>query len=624
MASLSGGNQQKVVVSRWFARPVRLLVLIDPTRGVDVRAKAEIHRFIGELAGGGVAVLVVSSDLPEIIDHRGPRRGGPPGEPYRRIRRAHDGRGSGIDSGGRRDVSVTATDDVRQAWPRPTGMALASAPGGRERLRRLTRIQELGLVVVLVALVAYFSAFAPGFDSSENIKTIFIYLSVLGVLSIGQTLVILAGGFDLSNGAVLAFASSIGATMLASGGNPVVAVVATLAVAVGIGLVNGVLMAILRVNAFIATLGTFLIFSGAAYVYTNSQTINFPLNEWVVFGRGTLAFLPTPVLILLVLSVIAVLVLRYTVYGRSLYAIGGNPQAARLSGIPVKRYLVIVFVISGLSAGVGALIQASLGSAGSATYTGELNLQSITAVILGGAALTGGGGQYRRDSVGRRYHPNNPGRPDVDERVGVLPRRRDRDRPSSGRPACECSPGAFRPETAPARLGASQACEKRRWRSPCERARMTPEMSRLSRQVTNSTVTSKVAFWSDGSQVTAVLSRPKGGDVYPAVIWSHGYGGYSDAIGAAVVAEHLQGRDMALLRLDHRGCGRSQPSVKGPCVQGSESVHDLVNAVTYLRARRDIDHDHVVLMGESHGGAAALCGRRVGLPCVRGAGYRCL
>ena len=104
--------------------------------------------------------------------------------------------------------------------------------------------------------------------------------------------------------------------------------------------------------------------------------------------------MPAPVLILLVLSVIAVLVLRYTVYGRSLYTIGGNPQAARLSGIPVKRYLVIVFVISGLSAGVGALIQASLGSAGYATYTGELNLQSITAVILGGAALTGGEAEY--------------------------------------------------------------------------------------------------------------------------------------------------------------------------------------------------------------------------------------
>ncbi len=260
----------------------------------------------------------------------------------------------------------------------------------RSRFRRLTRFQELALVVVLVALVAYFSAYAPDFDSSANVKTIFIYLSVLGVLSVGQTLVILAGGFDLSNGAVLAFASCIGATMLANGGNPVVATFATLGVALGIGICNGLFVAVMKVNAFIATLGTYLIFSGAAYVYTNSQTVNFSLSEWTVYGRSQVWFIPTPVLILLALSVLAILVLRYTVFGRSLYAIGGNPQAARLAGIPVRRNLVIVFAISGLAAGVGALIQSSLGAAGSASYTGQLNLQSITAVILGGAALSGG------------------------------------------------------------------------------------------------------------------------------------------------------------------------------------------------------------------------------------------
>lgn len=262
----------------------------------------------------------------------------------------------------------------------------------RQRLRQLARIQEFGLIVVLAILGVYFSIAAPGFDTSEDIKTIFIYLSVLGVLSVGETLVILAGGFDLSNGAVLAFASSIGATMLADGSNQVLAVVATLGVALGIGLLNGVLVAVLRVNAFIATLGTYLIFSGAAYVYTNSQTVSFSLNEWVVFGRGNVGFIPAPLIILLAISIVLALVLRYTIFGRSLYAMGGNSQAARLAGIPVKRYMVIVFGISGLSAGVGALIQSSLGAAGSATYTGQLNLQSITAVILGGAALTGGEG----------------------------------------------------------------------------------------------------------------------------------------------------------------------------------------------------------------------------------------
>jgi ribose transport system permease protein len=285
-------------------------------------------------------------------------------------------------------VTTVGTEEAGPGSLSPAANSMAR----RLRLRQLTRIQEFGLVVVLAALALYFSLAAPGFDSSENVKTIFIYLSVLGVLSVGETLVILAGGFDLSNGAVLAFASSIGATMLADGSNQVLAVVATLGVALGIGLINGVLVAVLRVNAFIATLGTYLIFSGAAYVYTNSQTVSFSLNQWVVFGRGSLGFIPAPVIILAVISVVLVLVLRYTVFGRSLYAMGGNAAAARLAGIPIKRYMVVVFGISGLSAGVGALIQSSLGAAGSATYTGQLNLQSITAVILGGAALTGGEG----------------------------------------------------------------------------------------------------------------------------------------------------------------------------------------------------------------------------------------
>jgi len=262
----------------------------------------------------------------------------------------------------------------------------------RAKMQRLTRFQEVGLVVVLAILVAYFSIYAPSFDSAANIKTIFMYLTVLGVLAVGQTLVILAGGFDLSNGAVLAFASAVGATMLASGGNQAVATVVVLAIGLGIGIVNGVLVAILRVNAFIATLGTYLIVYGAAYVYTGSATVGFPVTEWGFYGRDSVGGVPVSVIILAVIAAIIILVLKFTVFGRGVYAIGGNAQAARMAGIPVKRYLVTVFALSGLAAGVGALIQASLAAAGSASFSGQLNLQSITAVILGGAALSGGEG----------------------------------------------------------------------------------------------------------------------------------------------------------------------------------------------------------------------------------------
>src|SRR5580658_7368369 len=136
--------------------------------------------------------------------------------------------------------------------------------------------------------------------------------------------------------------------------------------------------------------------------------------------------------------------------------------------------------------------------------------------------------------------------------------------------------------------------------------------------VSRSVVTSEVSFWSEGSRVSALLSRPEPLEGYPVIVWSHGYGGYSDAIGAAVVAQHLPQRGFTLLRVDHRGCGRSQASVSGPCVQGRESVQDLVNAVSYLSTRSDVDQDHIVLMGESHGGATALAAAAID-PRVRGA-----
>jgi uncharacterized protein len=118
--------------------------------------------------------------------------------------------------------------------------------------------------------------------------------------------------------------------------------------------------------------------------------------------------------------------------------------------------------------------------------------------------------------------------------------------------------------------------------------------------------TLEVSFWSDGSLVQGLLSRPAAKGVYPAVVWSHGYGAYASAIGAAVVGEYLPAEGIALLRLDHRGCGRSASSAAGPCVQGHESVQDLISAVSYLATRQDVDGERVVLMGESHGGSAAV------------------
>jgi ribose/xylose/arabinose/galactoside ABC-type transport system permease subunit len=275
---------------------------------------------------------------------------------------------------------------------RPEAAAGDAAQSTSGRAQRLLITQELILFAVLIALVVYFSIAATGFDNGDNIKTIGIYLSVLGVLSIGQTLVIIGGGFDLSNGANLAFSSAVGATMLSHGDNQILAIVVVLVLATAIGLANGFFVAVCNINSFITTLATYLIFSGAAYVYTNSNTVSFSLNLWQAFGRGDVSIIPVPIIIFVVIAIIGGLTLRFTVFGRSLYAMGGNAPAARLAGISLRKNLLVVFALSGLSAGIGALIQSSLTSAGSASFAGQLNLQSITAVILGGAALTGGEG----------------------------------------------------------------------------------------------------------------------------------------------------------------------------------------------------------------------------------------
>lgn len=287
-------------------------------------------------------------------------------------------------------MTLIGPDDVAAEAAQPSADSQASAL--RRRVQAMTRLQELGLVLVLAGLFAYFALTAPDFLTSANIRTLLIYLSVLGVLAVGQTVVIVAGGFDLSNGANLAMASCIGATLLTHGAGQGTAAIVTLAVAVAIGVINGVLVGVLKINAFIATLATYLVVNGYAYVYTNSTTVSFNLNQWVVFGRGSAGPIPVPVLILLGTGAAVYFVMRSTVVGRWVYAVGGNQQAARVAGIPVARTIVVVFAISGLCAGIGALIQSSLSGAGSATYTGDLNLQSITAVILGGAALTGGEG----------------------------------------------------------------------------------------------------------------------------------------------------------------------------------------------------------------------------------------
>ncbi|ANT54091.1 sugar ABC transporter permease [Mesorhizobium amorphae CCNWGS0123] len=269
----------------------------------------------------------------------------------------------------------------------------------------------------LIAIIIVFSLLSPYYFSVANFLTMASHVAIFGILAVGMLLVILNGGIDLSVGSTLGFSGVIagflmqGVQLTALGVilYPPVWVVAVLVCVLGalVGLVNGVLIAWLKVPAFVATLGMLYVVRGAALLMTNGLTYN-DLGgkpelgntgfEWLGFNR--LLDIPVGVLVMAVIALIGSIILNRTAFGRWLYASGGNERAAELSGVPVKRVQVSVYMLSGICASVAGLILSSeLTSAGPTAGT-SYELTAIAAVVIGGAALTGGRGNIRGTLVG--------------------------------------------------------------------------------------------------------------------------------------------------------------------------------------------------------------------------------
>jgi ribose transport system permease protein len=256
-----------------------------------------------------------------------------------------------------------------------------------------TRAAVVGALVILLALAS------PHFLTSDNLVIILRQAALQFVLSAGLTLVVLTGGIDLSVGAVLGLSACVGAALIAKG--LVVAGIATaLLVGVACGAVNGALVAYVGIPSFIATYGMLWVAHGLGYVFMKGEVIHGFAPGFRTLGAGFLGGIPVPVLIggglLLVLHVL----LHLTKFGRALYAMGGNPVAAHVIGIPVKRYLVAVYGLSGaLAAFAGLVIIARVNAADSGTGE-ELLLTAIAAVCLGGTSLFGGVGGIVGTAVG--------------------------------------------------------------------------------------------------------------------------------------------------------------------------------------------------------------------------------
>lgn len=273
-----------------------------------------------------------------------------------------------------------------------------SRRGAAGRVARDTVLRS-GMVWLLVILVIVAQLVYPGFLAWGNVKNLLGQHSQVAIVAMGMTFVMIAGGFDLSVGATYAGASVFFAQF--AGDVPIpLAFALVVAIGMGAGSINGLLVTRMKVNPFVATLGTASVFGGSAFLYSRSAPVlNYePGFDWL--GQGEFAGLPASVWLAVLLYALGGMGLAWTVYGRSLYAIGGSYEAARLSGLRVDLLRASTYVLVGGCAAIGGCIIASRLSVGQADVGANIALQAIAAVVIGGTSLFGGEGAVWRTAVG--------------------------------------------------------------------------------------------------------------------------------------------------------------------------------------------------------------------------------
>lgn len=250
----------------------------------------------------------------------------------------------------------------------------------------------LGITAVLLALIVIFSFVNPRFFATENFLNILTQAAPFIIMAVGMTFVITAAGIDLSIGSILALSSVIAFEYMTSGGDPLIGVALLMGIATALGSLNGVLVAYLRIPPFIATLATMVSLRGLALLHS-AGTMHFGLPEAVAFiGQGKVFGLPMPVLVAMATAVFGYWLLNYTRFGVYCRALGGNKEALRLAGVPVRRIEMLVYAFMGLMTGLGGLIMIARIDSTQATIGTASEIHVIASVIIGGTSLFGGKG----------------------------------------------------------------------------------------------------------------------------------------------------------------------------------------------------------------------------------------
>jgi ribose transport system permease protein len=264
---------------------------------------------------------------------------------------------------------------------------------------RPATLRRYGAGIALVLLLIFSSVASDRFLQVQNVLNVLRQISIVGVLALGMTFVILTAGIDLSVGAVLSVVVVYAADTVQTNG-VVAGIVTALGIGVLFGFINGLGVTLGRVQPFIMTLGMLAFAKGAALIFTDGQPISITNDAFLKLGNGRTFGVPNPAIVFLVLLAVTMFVLKHTVFGRSVYAVGSNQEAARLSGIPVQRVKCAVYMISGLMAGIAGVLYASQLGVGTSVAGDGKELDAIAATVVGGTSLFGGIGTASGTFIG--------------------------------------------------------------------------------------------------------------------------------------------------------------------------------------------------------------------------------
>ena len=255
-------------------------------------------------------------------------------------------------------------------------------------------LKQRAIWVFLLLMIVFFSVMSSNFLTMRNLLNVVKQVSIYGIASVGMTYVILLGGIDLATGSIISFINILAAYLMVNmGWNPVLAVVCSLVASTVIGFLNGIIIAEIKMPALIVTFASQTIFAGIAYIICNGTPISRFPESFLVIGQGYVGPIPVPVIIMIICFAVGAFILVKTYFGRYFYALGGNEEAAELSGIHVKKVKCLVYSLSGLFAGIAGLVMLARANTGQPNAGVGYEFDVITCVVLGGVSVNGGSGK---------------------------------------------------------------------------------------------------------------------------------------------------------------------------------------------------------------------------------------